>query len=114
MNGVRTPLTSRLLEGQEFLCPDYSFFINSISPHSYQVLVIYVVIVGRQKGTESKARLPDNVTLGKDLQFSMLQLPHLEDEDNNICLRNIVIIFSITENTMQTVPGTQSTQGHVQ
>lgn len=59
------------------------------------MLVIYVVIVGRQKGTESKARLPDNVTLGKDLQFSMLQLPHLEDEDNNICLRNTVIISQL-------------------
>lgn len=64
------------------------------------MLVIYVLIVGRQKGTESKARLPDNVTLGKDLQLSMLPPPHLEDEDNNICLRNIVI--SVTENTMQT------------
>lgn len=41
-----------------------------------------VPIVGRQKGTESKARLPDNVTLGKDLQLSMLPLPPLEDEDN--------------------------------
>lgn len=78
----------------------------------YRVLVIYVLIDGRQKGTESKARLPDNVTLGKDLQLSMLPPPHLEDEDNNICLRNIVI--SVTENTMQTGPGTQQMRGHAQ
>lgn len=71
-----------------------------------------MLIVGRQKGTESKARLPDNVTLGKDLQLSMLPPPHLEDEDNNICLRNIVI--SVTENTMQTGPGTQQRRGHAQ
>lgn len=44
-----------------------------------------LVIVGRQKGTESKARLPDNVTLAKNLQP-----PHLEDEDNSICLRNVM------------------------
>lgn len=84
----RTPLTSQLLAGQEFLCPDYSFFIKS--PHSYQVLVIYVVTGGTQECTESKARLPDSVTLAKNLQLSM-QLPHLENEDNSICLRNVVI-----------------------
>lgn len=44
------------------------------------------MIVGRQEGTKSKARLPDNVTLAKHLQ-----LPHLEDEDNSICLRNILL-----------------------
>lgn len=44
------------------------------------------MIVGRQKGTESKARIPDNVTLAKNLQP-----PHLEDEDNSICLRNILL-----------------------
>lgn len=61
-----------------------------------------LVIVGRQKGTESKARLPDNVTLAKTLQ-----LPHLEDEDNSICLRNIMVVHRMTPNIKQTASRTE-------
>lgn len=67
-----------------------------------------LVIVGRQKGTESKARPPDNVTLAKTLQP-----PHLEDEENSICLRKRSGKDGELHETTRTVPGTQQAQEHV-